>query len=214
MGWVQDRGLTSHVAMSQFPSHFVDARGRVLKKPLAVQHGYCSTEYREQGSTRYAELQLVTEHVNQRSLTVGMTRHTDEYGMFYSREAVGSYDDLVALGLRTRSKELASDYRELERTQTRDVQPTRELSVTALRWELEPIARGDESGYSRDERKSAFAILNQLERLEPNERVSVSRDMRQTLANPSELTTKLREPQTRERERAQSLERDDRGRSR
>ena len=35
-----------------------------------VQHGYCSTEYREQGSTRYAELQLVTEHVNQRSLTV------------------------------------------------------------------------------------------------------------------------------------------------
>ncbi len=29
-----------------------------------VQHGYCSTEYREQGATRYAELQLVTEHVN------------------------------------------------------------------------------------------------------------------------------------------------------
>jgi hypothetical protein len=179
-----------------------------------VQHGYCSTEYREQGATRYAELQLVTEHVNQRSLTVGMTRHTDEYGMFYSREAVGSYDDLVALGLRTRSKELASDYHELERTQTRDVQPTRELSVTKLRWELEPIARGEESGYNRDERKAAFAILNQLERLEPNERVSVSRDMRQTLANPAELTTKLREAQTRERERAQSLERDDRGRSR
>jgi len=179
-----------------------------------VQHGYCSTEYREQGATRYAELQLVTEHVNQRSLTVGMTRHTDEYGMFYSREAVGSYDDLVGLGLRTRSKELATDYRELERAQTREVQPTRELSVTALRWELEPIARGDENGYSRDERKVAFAILNQLERLEPNERVSVSRDMRQTLANPTELTTKLREAQTRERERAQSLERDDRGRSR
>jgi len=179
-----------------------------------VQHGYCSTEYREQGATRYAELQLVTEHVNQRSLTVGMTRHTDEYGMFYSREAVGSYDDLVALGLRTRSKELASDYRELERTQTRDAQPTRELSVTALRWELEPIARGDESGYGRDERKAAFAILNQLERMEPNERVSVARDMRQTLANPAELTTKLREVQTRERERAQSRERDDRGWSR
>ena len=36
-----------------------------------VQHAYCTTEWREQGSTRYAELQLVTEHVNQRSLTVG-----------------------------------------------------------------------------------------------------------------------------------------------
>ncbi len=50
-----------------------------------VQHGYCSTEYREQGRTRYAELQLITEHVHQRSLTVGMTRHTDAYEMFYSR---------------------------------------------------------------------------------------------------------------------------------
>lgn len=74
-----------------------------------VQHGYRSTEYRDQGSTRHAELQLVTEDVNQRSLTVGMTRHTDSYEMYYSREAVGSYDDLVGLGLRTRSKELASD---------------------------------------------------------------------------------------------------------
>jgi len=77
-----------------------------------VQHGYCSTEYREQGSTRYAELQLVTQHVNQRSLTVGMTRHTDAYEMFYAKETVGSYEDLVGLGMRTRSKDLASDYRE------------------------------------------------------------------------------------------------------
>ncbi len=179
-----------------------------------VQYGYCSTEYREQGATRYAELQLVTQHVNQRSLTVGMTRHTDEYGMFYSREAVGSYDDLVALGQRTRSKELASDYRQRDRIQTRDVQPTRELSATALRWELEPIARGEAGGYSRDERKAAFAILNQLERLEPNQRVTVARDMHQTLAKPTELPTKLRESQTREREQAHSRERDDRGRSR
>ncbi len=50
-----------------------------------VQHGYYSTEYRQQRATRYAELQLVTEHVNQRSLTVGMTRHTHEYGMLLAR---------------------------------------------------------------------------------------------------------------------------------
>ncbi len=56
-----------------------------------------------------------------------MTRHTAEYGMFYSREAIGSYDDLVGLGLRTRSKELASDYREIERVQTREAEPMREV---------------------------------------------------------------------------------------
>jgi ATP-dependent exoDNAse (exonuclease V) alpha subunit len=80
-----------------------------------IQHGYCSTEYREQGSTRYAELQLVTRHVHQRSLVVGMTRHTAAYGMFYAREEVGSYEELVALGLRTRSKDLASDFQVVER---------------------------------------------------------------------------------------------------
>jgi hypothetical protein len=75
-----------------------------------VQHGYCSTEYREQGATRYAELQLVTEHVSQRSLTVGKTRHTHGFEMFYSADAVGTFEDLVALGQRTRSKELASTF--------------------------------------------------------------------------------------------------------
>jgi hypothetical protein len=160
-----------------------------------VQHGYGSTEYREQGSTRYAELQLVTEHVNQRSLTVGMTRHTDEYGMFYSREAVGSYDDLVRLGLRTRSKELASDYRELERVQTREVEPAREpvpvrevepareVTVGELRRELEPIAQGRETGYSREERKAAFELLNGTERLDRKERVAVRGDWHATSAS-------------------------------
>jgi len=177
-----------------------------------VQHGYCSTEYREQGSTRYAELQLMTEHVNQRSLTVGMTRHTNEYGMFYSREAVGSYYDLVALGLRTRSKELASDYRELERTQTREAEPTRELSIGDLRRELEPIAQGREGGYSREERKAAFDLLNRTERLERDERVTVGRDWHATLAEPREVKEQVREVServvARSAEREQSKEQD------
>jgi hypothetical protein len=91
-----------------------------------VQHGYCSTEYREQGSTRYAELQLVTKHVHQRSLVVGMTRHTAEYGMFYSCEEVGSYEGLVSLGERMRSKELASDFRVVERSAHDRLGPERE----------------------------------------------------------------------------------------
>ena len=193
-----------------------------------VQHGYCSTEYREQGSTRYAELQLVTQHVNQRSLTVGMTRHTDKYGMFYSREAVGSYDDLVGLGLRTKSKELACDYRVLERTGSarnvgRDV-TTRQLSVTAVRWELKPIARGIEGSFSREERKTAFSILNELERLErdaPNHQLSVPKDWHQTLHEPGELKAQIAQARERAAEREvtqtqeQSLDRGlDRGRGR
>jgi hypothetical protein len=190
-----------------------------------VQHGYCSTEYREQGSTRYAELQLVTEHVNQRSLTVGMTRHTAEYGMFYSREAVGSYDDLVGLGLRTRSKELASDYREVERVQAREaepvreVEPSRDVTVGELRRELEPIAQGTEKGYTRDERKAAFALLNGLEQLElvaPNTRLILSRDVQQTLRDPGELRAKILQAyddvveraHARAKEREQSVERE------
>ncbi len=171
-----------------------------------VQHGYCSTEYREQGSTRYAELQLVTEHVNQRSLTVGMTRHTDEYGMFYSREAVGSYDDLVTLGLRTRSKELASDYRELDRAQTREAEPTRDLTIGQLRRELEPIAQGRDAGYTRDERKAAFDLLNRTERLDREERVAVGRDWHATLAQPREVKEQVREVS--ERVAARSAERE------
>jgi ATP-dependent exoDNAse (exonuclease V) alpha subunit len=150
-----------------------------------IQHGYCSTEYREQGSTRYAELQLVTKHVNQRSLTVGMTRHTDQYGMYYARETVGSYNDLVKLGERTKSKELASDFTVLERGQQR-AQP-RELSVTALKWELESIARGEVAGYSREERKEAFRTLNTLERLEPNHKLSVDQDLHKELKAPENL---------------------------
>ena len=182
------------------------------REHAGVQHGYCSTEYREQGATRYAELQLVTQHVNQRSLTVGMTRHTHEYGMFYSRETVGSYDNLVSRGLRTKSKELASDYRVLERgTLDRDAdrdRGTSELSVTALRWKLEPIAHGTESGYTRDERKAAFAILNELERLErdaPNERLSVSKDLHQMLRSPGELKTQIA-AKTRERRVERDIE--------
>ena len=75
-----------------------------------VQHGYAHTEYREQGSTRYAELHLVDQHVNQRSLVVGMTRHTHRYGMHYSAEAVGSFENLVQFGERSRDKVSLGDF--------------------------------------------------------------------------------------------------------
>jgi hypothetical protein len=89
-----------------------------------VQHGYAHTEYREQGSTRYAELHLVDQHVNQRSLVVGMTRHTHRYGMHFSAEAVGSFENLVQYGERLRDKvsleefavlDLAAEQREAQK---------------------------------------------------------------------------------------------------
>jgi len=161
-----------------------------------VQHGYCSTEYREQGATRYAELQLVTEHVNQRSLTVGMTRHTDEYAMFYSREAVGSYDDLVGLGLRTRSKELASDYGIVERTREPKLQ---EMTLGELREELKPIAQGRVAGYDVMECRAAFGILNATERSDARERVRTSRNWHDMLKLESPLRAQVKEIGERER---------------
>ena len=84
--------------------------------------------------------------------------------------------------------------------------------MTALRWKLEPIAHGTETGYTRDERKAAFSILNELERLEraaPNERLSVSRDLHQLLRSPGEaqIVEKTREHSVEyEVEVAQTLE--------
>lgn len=85
-----------------------------------VQHGYASTEFREQGSTRYAELQMLTRQVNQRSLTVGMTRHTDEFSAFYSREEFRrGFAGVVQLGERSQQKALVLDG--IERGQAQDV---------------------------------------------------------------------------------------------
>jgi ATP-dependent exoDNAse (exonuclease V) alpha subunit len=144
-----------------------------------VQHGYCSTEYREQGSTRYAELQLVTKHVSQRSLTVGMTRHTDAYEMFYSCEEVGSYQRLVDLGYRTSSKELASDFARVEHGQERVAM--REVSVSVFKREIEQIISVEVRGFSQDERKVAFSLLNALEHLSPRSNLEVHSDWHREL---------------------------------
>jgi hypothetical protein len=85
-----------------------------------LQHGYASTEFREQGSTRYAELQLLTRQVSQRSLTVGMTRHTDEFTVFYSREEFKrGFNAVVQLGERSQRKDLIIDG--VERGRAQDV---------------------------------------------------------------------------------------------
>jgi hypothetical protein len=63
-----------------------------------------------EGSTRYAELHLVDQHVNQRSLVVGMTRYTHRYGMHFSAEMVGSFENLVQFGKRSRDKIALDDF--------------------------------------------------------------------------------------------------------
>jgi hypothetical protein len=69
-----------------------------------IQHAYAHTEYREQGKNRYAELQMVDSLVHQRSLTVGVTRHTHRYEMWAPLDKVTSYANLVAFGERERNK--------------------------------------------------------------------------------------------------------------
>ncbi len=174
-----------------------------------VQHAYCSTEYREQGSTRHAELQLVTEHVGQRSLTVGMTRHTHEYEMFYSREAVGSFDNLVALGERTRLKELASDLTVVERQQQYVFE---EVPLGTVLDRATEIATGRSSEpFEREERRVAFALRNELERFDRNVMILAPADDRTLLAVASELITQIRVKDAQEYhlelERNQGLER-------
>jgi hypothetical protein len=88
--------------------------GRVVsidtREHPGLQHGYASTEFREQGATRYAELQLLTRQVNQRSLTVGMTRHTAEFTAYYSREEFKrGFKGVVQLGERSQRKDLILD---------------------------------------------------------------------------------------------------------
>jgi uncharacterized protein with gpF-like domain len=82
----------------------------------------------------------------------------------------------------------------------------RQISATALRWELEPIAQGEARGYSEEERKAARAFLKQIERLEPNARIDVAGDVRQEFQRPGELAARLEKverTQARGRERGQ-----------
>ena len=168
-----------------------------------VQHAYCSTEYREQGSTRYAELQLVTEHVNQRSLTVGMTRHTADYEMFYSREAIGSFEDLVALGERTRSKELASDYTVVERK----LYQIDEVTIGTLYDRVSEIAMGLSPGsFTTEERRAAFALRNAAEQLNREESLMVLADPHEMLASAGETLAEIEQIKRLEHERTLSNE--------
>lgn len=81
-----------------------------------VQHGYAVSEYRAQGATYEACLQFFTRQVNQRSVTVGLTRHTHEYGGFYSdQEFRRGFEGVVELAERNRSKTLVRDCVELGR---------------------------------------------------------------------------------------------------
>jgi hypothetical protein len=70
---------------------------------------------------------------------------------------------------------------------------TREVSVTAMRWELEPIARGEVHGYEEEERKAAFGILKQLKEVDQNARMCVSRDTHLVLQEPENVHEQVRE---------------------
>jgi hypothetical protein len=50
--------------------------------------------------------------------------------------------------------------------------------------ELKPIAHGQADGYTVEERKAAFHMINQLERLKSNYKLEVSKDWHRELREP------------------------------
>jgi len=72
---------------------------------------------------------------------------------------------------------------------------------------VSPSAFRSSSG-TREERKAAFAILNELERIEANVQLSVDNDLHDLLANPQKVMAQVREVQEQERERTVSRDRD------
>jgi hypothetical protein len=158
-------GSVATVRKVKGPVLFVERRdGKVVpidtrsEQGSQIQHAYAYTEYREQGSKRYAELHMVDALVHQRSLTVGMTRHTHHYSMHYSAEKVGSFENLVVFGERERNKtslddftvrDLAAEKREVEQQQQKiDEKVRRSQTVQSRRtvksigdWAVEYNAR-------------------------------------------------------------------------
>jgi hypothetical protein len=77
-----------------------------------------------------------------------------------------------------------------------------------------PFARGEIEGVSREERRTAFLFINELERLDPDETLVIADDLRLQLQHPDFVVEQLTELQTRrklaiEQAQALELERDD-----
>jgi hypothetical protein len=138
-----------------------------------IQHAYAYTEYREQGSKRYAELHMVDALVHQRSLTVGMTRHTHRYSMHYSAEKVGSFENLVAFGERERNKTALNDFtvRDLaaeRREQEQTIAPRR--SVESSQPRRRGISDDDLAAAIERQRERQAAEEERKRRIEPPKR--------------------------------------------
>ena len=184
-----------------------------LHEHHALDHGYASTSYRAQGRTVDAVFALASSVEARRGLYVDVTRAREQVTLAYGKDEVRDFGALLALAQRDTGKTLVRDL-------TRELTRRRELSVTAARRELEPIAQGKEHGYTREERKAAFGILNGLERLErdtPDTKLRVAKDWHRTLHEPADLRAQITQARERviEQERARTLERDrgiDRGR--
>jgi hypothetical protein len=112
--------------------------------------------------------------------------------MFYSREEVGSYQRLVDLGYRTSSKELASDFAQVELSQERAAM--REVSVSVFKRELEQIGSGEVRGFSHEEREVAFWFKNHLDQVSSRSKIEVYSDWHRELRE-AKLTEKQIEKQ-------------------
>jgi len=70
-----------------------------------------------------------------------------------------------------------------------------QMSVTALKWDLEPIADGELKEYSAEERTAASQIIQRLDILEPNDQLEVHEDLHVELREPEYLLTQIENAQ-------------------
>ena len=83
----------------------------------SFDHGYAMTIHKSQGITVDHTHLFLDRHSNSHLAYVGMTRHKETLDLYYltgeNRDAVKNFDHLVQLSSQDKTKDLASDYRDL-----------------------------------------------------------------------------------------------------
>lgn len=79
-----------------------------------LDYGYAATIHKAQGITVDQSFVLASQYLDRHATYVGMTRHSDNTQLFWSKEEFQHYDTMISTLSRERSKEFSLDYSERE----------------------------------------------------------------------------------------------------
>lgn len=88
-----------------------------LEKYNHLEYGYAATIHKAQGVTVDRSYVLASRHIDAHATYVGLSRHREGTELFWSREEFASRADLTQGLSRDRSKDMAVDYVDAEKTQ-------------------------------------------------------------------------------------------------